>query len=139
MTTTRSPESVLAEYDARYEEVSENCIGLPCEEARDRADQLAQALRSTLAERDALALPYCLGETTIRTVATEGQLALEDGRAFIAASDLFKKDPYKERDELKARCDRYVEALKWYADHAGPISEWMDDMGSRAKQALEGQ
>lgn len=45
----------------------------------------------------------------------------------------------KERDELKARCDRYVEALKWYADHAGPISEWMDDMGSRAKQALEGQ
>lgn len=38
--------------------------------------------------------PYCLGVETITRLANEGQL-IAAGHAFIAASDLYKKNPYE--------------------------------------------
>ena len=52
--------------------------------------------------------PYCLGRATIEAVADEGQLALESGHAFIAASDLFKQNPYRRIAELEAQNKRCV-------------------------------
>jgi hypothetical protein len=60
------------------------------------------ALRQAADEIERLSVPYCLGITTIRTLAAEGQ-AVVAGHAFIAASDLYKQDPYAEVERLKAQ------------------------------------
>jgi hypothetical protein len=101
MTTAkkRDPDDVLAIYG---ELLCQD--GITYDEITDAAYDLAAALRDTLA-------PYCLGRGTIQRVADEGQIIVA-GHAFIAASDLFKKDPYVECDQLRAKLEKAEGELK---------------------------
>jgi hypothetical protein len=56
---------------------------------------VVEKLRQAADEIERLQVPYCLGRTTIEAVADQGQLVLDSGHAFIAASDLFKQNPYE--------------------------------------------
>ena len=78
---------------------------------------------------------YCLGQTTIERVSNEGQLQT-DHVDFVAADELFHKDPYalitkltKENSELRAKLERaeaacceLKEALRYFAQ-GDPIAD----------------
>jgi hypothetical protein len=101
----------------------------------------AKALRRAADAIERLETPYCLGRTTIQTVAAEGQLALESGHSFIAASDLYKKDPYSRITELEAENKRLREALEWYAGLTQSVYgvSKPSNIAARARAALAGE
>ena len=76
-------------------------------------DDLIKALQKELREADAriaeLEVPLCIGRRTIGIMAEEGMWQSEDGRAVVAADELFRQDPYARIAELEA-------ALKPFAD-----------------------
>lgn len=72
-----------------------------CTEAAD----VIEALEKRIA---VLSAPPCIGETTIRLLAKEGACEWEDGRAVVAADDLFRQDPYTRIAELEAALKPFI-------------------------------
>lgn len=79
---------------------------------------IAAALTSSKAEiervtreRDEALTPICLGRETIARLAAEGGVVFDDGRALVAADDLFQNDPFARVATLTAEVGRMREAL----------------------------
>jgi len=67
------------------------------------------ALKARIAE---LEVPLCIGRRTIGIMAEEGMWQSEDGRAVVAADELFRQDPYARIAALEAELSRYRECLQ---------------------------
>lgn len=72
---------------------------------QEAADAL-EAQAKTIAEKDAriaeLEVPLCIGRRTIGIMSEEGAWQSENGRAVVAADELFRQDPYARIAELDA-------------------------------------
>ncbi len=116
MTNPRSPQDVLAEYDAFNARIDSDS-GLSGYEVQEmiasQGDRLATALRSCIKERD---LFYVLQAETEKErdalkarlderMSVHGYISCEHTMAIAA-----------ERDALKARCSKYEGALKYIAE-----------------------
>lgn len=83
------------------------------------------AIKSACLEYAAAMKPcYCLGQNTVKRVANEGQLETEQVN-FIAASDLYQKNPYN----LIAELQKDKERLDWLATHTKTIIVDVDLQG----------
>jgi hypothetical protein len=74
-------------------------------------DMMHSEYRTARARIAELEVPLCIGRRTIGIMAEEGMWQSEDGRAVVAADELFRQDPYARIAELEA-------ALKPFADIA---------------------
>jgi hypothetical protein len=63
--------------------------------------EAADALEAQARRISELEVPLCVGETTIRLLAKEGACDWTDGRALVAADELFRQDPYARIAELE--------------------------------------
>jgi hypothetical protein len=66
------------------------------------------ALKARIAE---LEVPLCIGRRTIGIMAEEGMWQSEDGRAVVAADELFRQDPYARIAELEAENEELKKAI----------------------------
>ena len=106
---TSTPETDAAELDAH--------VGVTTLDASDvaKAYEFARGLER---QRNAARVPICVGRPIIGILARDGQWVSEDSRGVVAASDLFRKDPYAEIEEMKKHCgDRYPDARMLEAWH----------------------
>jgi hypothetical protein len=79
--------------------------------ARASIDDLKAALEAQARRIAELEVPLCVGETTIRLLAKEGACDWTDGRALVAADELFRQDPYARIAELEAENEELKKAI----------------------------
>jgi hypothetical protein len=66
-----------------------------------------------------LEVPLCIGRRTIGIMAEEGMWQSEDGRAVVAADELFRQDPYARIAELTAALKPFAEQAQYFEGYAG--------------------
>jgi len=65
-------------------------------------EEAADALEAQALRVKELEVPLCIGKRTIGIMAEEGMWQSENGRAVVAADELFRRDPYARIAELEA-------------------------------------
>ena len=88
--------------------------------AHDNAWGEIENLEARIAE---LEVPLCIGKRTIGIMAEEGMWQSEDGRAVVAADELFRQDPYARIAELEAALKPFAEMVVKPFDDLGGISK----------------
>jgi hypothetical protein len=83
----------------------------------------------------ALATPLCVGKAIIQHLAADGAWQAEDGRALVAADELFHADPYERIAALETALAFYADAERWLFG----ASQILRDGGERARAALRGE
>ena len=61
-----------------------------------------------------LEVPLCIGRRTIGIMAEEGMWQSENGRAVVAADELFRQDPYARIAELEAALKPFAHKAEFY-------------------------
>ena len=130
----------IAEKNARitgFVEMFDKMMGTPCEQVRHGYE--VEELRARIAELEAaleaqakriaeLEVPLCIGKRTIGIMAEEGCWQSSNGRAVVAADELFKQDPYARIAELEAALEpfRRVKAVTSIYEYV-PVEALRDD------------
>jgi hypothetical protein len=78
---------------------------------RKEADMMHSEYKTARARIAELEVPLCIGRRTIGIMAEEGMWQSEDGRAVVAADELFRQDPYARIAELEAEVADLNECL----------------------------
>lgn len=94
----------------------------------DDCDEAADALEAQAARIAELEVPLCIGKRTIGIMAEEGCWQSSNGRAVVAADELFKQDPYARIAELEEAIEpfRRVKAITSIYEYV-PIEALRDE------------
>ena len=108
------------------------------EELRLQSRQL-DAYASRIAE---LEVPLCIGRRTIGIMAEEGMWQSENGRAVVAADELFRQDPYARIAALEAALKPFADKVEYTNgtkddDYMDPVFKLGECRAARA--AMEGK
>jgi hypothetical protein len=91
--------------DDTLEQVAIAAIDDHATQLRHQIAELEAAVARLTAERDAARVPLCIGRPLITIMAEQGAWCSSDGRAVVAADDLFGQNPYDEIAALRTRLE----------------------------------
>jgi len=100
--------------------------------------EAADAIEAQAKRIAELEVPLCIGQRTIGIMAEEGCWQSENGRAVVAADELFKQDPYERIAEL----EKFKKLVEFIANDYHELSHdkasWQrNDWKKRCKKLIE--
>jgi hypothetical protein len=102
--------------------------------ALDEINDLRAQVARLEQEKAAALVPICVGKEVIAWLASQGAWKADDGRAVVAADELFHNDPYLEIAGLRAALDIEKRGHQCASDRAAVLTEEVERLKADALQ-----